>query len=253
MKFKLKTNNNEKLNEAYQLAVKYVDEINKKDVIGIAFLGAIVRGYYDNDSDIDITIFRKKYRQKITSDTFDYHGYQLHIFDVDYKNELAIKWEMGKRWAYSTSQVYWEKSNLITSLIENKTSISESEKKWFLMSGITLSEWYINRLTDLWIRRGDIENAHYQFSEGLTHFFNALFALNNELVPDYKWRIFCSKQLETLPPNYSEDISNIQIVHSITVEEIERRKKVFFNMWNSILPKIEDKLGMKYEEFKDKV
>ena len=111
----------------------------------------------------------------------------------------------------------------------------------------------INRLTDLWIRRGDIENAHYQFSEGLTHFFNALFALNNELVPDYKWRIFCSKQLDTLPPNYSEDINNIQLVHSITEEEIERRKKVFFNMWSTILPKIEDKLGMKYEEFKDKV
>ena len=141
MKFKLKTNNNDKLNEAYQLAVKYVNEINKKDVIGIAFLGAIVRGYYDNDSDIDITIFRKKYRQKITSETFTYHGYQLHIFEVDYKNELVSKWEMGKRWAYSSSQVYWEKSNLITRLIENKTTISEDEKKWLLMSGITLSEW----------------------------------------------------------------------------------------------------------------
>ena len=160
---------------------------------------------------------------------------------------------MGKRWAYSTSQVYWEKNSLITKLIKNKTALSEDEKKWLLMSGIALSEWYINKLTDLWIRRGDIDNAHHQFNEGLTHFFNALFALNNELVPDYKWRIFCSKQLDILPPNYSEDICNIQIVHSITVEEIERRKKAFMNMWNAILPKVEDELGLKFDEFKDKV
>jgi predicted nucleotidyltransferase len=253
MNFIIPTSNDSQLNAARKLAEKYINELSKENIVGVAFLGAIVRGYYDDDSDIDITVFRNKYEPLITSNTFDYDNFKLHIFEVDYNNELSSKWEMGKRWAYSSSEVHYDNNNLVKNLIKQKVPLGIEEKKWLVMSGITLAEWYFNRLTDLWIRRGDIENAHYQINEGLNHFFNVLFAINNELVPDHKWRIYCSKKLNILPNSYFQEINNIQIVQSMNMEELKRRKNAFSIMWNELLPIVEEYLGMKYIEFKDTV
>jgi hypothetical protein len=116
------------------------------------------------------------------------------------------------------------------------------------MSGLTLSEWYINRLTQLWLERGNIISAHHMFEQGLVYFFDMLFGLNNELVPDMKWRYYCVEQLEHLPPGFQERIKETMILHTFTMEELERRKRVFMGIWREMQPIIEEEVQMTLEE-----
>lgn len=60
------------------------------------------------------------------------------------------------------------------------------ERRWLMMSVLTLSEWYINRLTRLRIGRGSLLSAHNMVNEGSNQFPAMLFSLNNELIADHK-------------------------------------------------------------------
>jgi hypothetical protein len=116
------------------------------------------------------------------------------------------------------------------------------------MSGFCLSEWYINRLTQLWVERGNIISAHHMFDQGIIYFFDMLFGLNNELVPDMKWRYYCVDQLEKLPRKYQERIKETMTLHAFTIEELERRKSVFMEMWREMQPIIEEEVHMTFDE-----
>ena len=100
-----------------------------------------------------------------------------------------------------------------------------------LMSGLVLSEWYINRLTSLWVERGNIISAQHMFNQGLDYFFEMLFAINDQLVADMKWRYYCVERLTRLPTHFRESIQEIMLLSAFTVEEIERRKRVFMEIW----------------------
>jgi hypothetical protein len=103
-------------------------------------------------------------------------------------------------------------------------------------------------LTHLWIERGNIVSAHQMFDQGLTYFFDMLFGLNDELVADMKWRYFCVEQLERLPHNFQERIKDIMILHSISMEELERRQNTFMYMWAEMKPVIEEEVQMTFDE-----
>ena len=122
------------------------------------------------------------------------------------------------------------------------------EKKWLMISGLNLSEWYINRLTQLWVERGNIVSAHHMFDQGLIYFFDMLFGLNNELILDMKWRYYCAEKLERLPHNFQEQIKETIMLHSFSLEELERRKNAFMDMWEEMKPIIEEEVQMSYSE-----
>ena len=121
------------------------------------------------------------------------------------------------------------------------------------MSGLALSEWYVNTLTHLWVERGNIISAHHMFSQGLNYFFDMLFAMNNQLVPDMKWRYYCVERLERLPPNFHERIKEVMLLNAFTIEEIERRQESFMEMWQHMVPLVEQEVNMPYDQFKDLV
>ena len=133
-------------------------------------------------------------------------------------------------------------------LLKDKVPLKPEEKRWLMMSGLTLSEWYINRLTQLWLERGNIVSAHHMFDQGLIYFFDMLFGLNNELVADMKWRYYCVEQLEQLPHNFKERFKDIMILNSFTKEELDRRKVAFMKMWREMQPAIEGEVQLTFEE-----
>jgi hypothetical protein len=116
------------------------------------------------------------------------------------------------------------------------------------MSGCTLSEWYVNRLTDLWVARGNLISAQHMFFQGLNYFFDTLFALNDELVADMKWRYYCVEKLRRLPANFQERIQETMLLQAFSIEELERRKSSFMEMWREMLPIIEQEVGLPYDE-----
>jgi hypothetical protein len=237
------------LDKATRIAIEFAQPYIRDEIVGIVFLGAIVRGYFDHSADIDIAIFKKQSSQiSIPGQFLKVDGFEIHCHLADYESELTASWNMAKRWAYSHRQIYFDPDSRISRLLEEKVPLKPEEKKWLLMSGCCLSEWYINRLSLSWVERGNLTSAQYMFNEGLNYFFNMLFALNNQVVADIKWRYYCAERLTLLPSNFQERIKETMILNSFSVEEIERRRAAFMEMWQEMLPMVENEVQMSYDE-----
>lgn len=237
------------LEKATQAARKFVQQYIREDVIGIVFLGAIARGYFDHSADIDIALFKKQASEISLPNKFlKIDEFEVQIWLSDYESELTLPWDMSRRWTYARRQIYLDPSGKITHLLQEKVPLKAEEKKRLMMSGLTLSEWYINRLTRLWVERGNLVSAHHMFDQGLNYFFEMLFGLNDELVADMKWRYYCVEKLARLPGHFQERIKDTMLIHSFSLEELARRREAFMEMWQEMKPVIEAEVQMSFDE-----
>jgi hypothetical protein len=235
--------------KATRVAKEFAQQFIRDDMVGIVFLGAIVRGYFDHSADIDIAFFKKQGSEiPLTKKFYKIEDLEVQCWLSDYESELTNPWDMAKRWTYSQGQIYFDPWGKISQLLKEKVPMKPEEKKWLMMSGLTLSEWYVNRLTHLWVERGNIISAHHIIDQGLNYFFDMLFGLNNELVADMKWRYYCVEQLERLPLKFQDNIKNTMVLHSFSIEELERRKAVFMEMWQEMKPIVEKEVQMTFDE-----
>jgi hypothetical protein len=238
------------LEKATRIAATFAQHYIREGVVGVVFLGGIARGYFDQHADIDIAIFKRSGAEIPPTPMYQHvEGIEIQCFLEDYETQITASWEMAKRWAYTSRKIFYDPGGLIAQLIEEKVPLKPAERKELMMRGMALSEWYINRLTQLWIDRGNLIGAYDMFAEGLPFLFEALFALNNQLVPAVKWRYYCAEQLAVLPPKFREQFQQVLLVKSISVEEIDRRKQAFMEMWQAILPPVEQELHLPYAEF----
>jgi hypothetical protein len=247
--FSIRSSDPALLEKATRVAHEFAGQYTRDGIVGIAFLGAIARGYFDASADIDIAVFREKGSDISTpGQYFMREGLEIDCYLLDYESELAAAWDMPKRWTYSQAQVHYDPHGRIARLLAEKVRLRPEEKKELLMSGLTLSEWYINELTGLWVQRGDMVSAQHMFFQGVNYFFDMLFGLNEQLVADMKWRYYCVEKLKRLPSRFQERIQAIMLLRAFTVEELERRKAAFMEMWREMLPVIEAEVGMSFEE-----
>jgi hypothetical protein len=237
------------LEKATRIAQAFVADYMTDDIVGIVLLGAIPRGYFDRSADIDIGLFKKQGSDIPLRDKFyQVDGIEVQVWLSDYESEITAAWDMPRRWTYAHGQIVYDPQGKIAALLEEKVPLRAEEKKWLMMSGLTLSEWYINRLTQLWVERGNLVSAQHMFSQGIQYFFDMLFGLNDELVPDMKWRYYCAEQLQRLPDNFQERIKEIMRLGSFTTDELERRRNAFMQMCEEMKPAVEEEVQMTFDE-----
>ncbi len=239
-----------KLDEATNIAENFAKRFKRKGIVGIVFLGAIARGYFDKFSDIDISIFRRKQaRIKAKEEEIVYKGFLIDYAISTYEEQLEEDWNMGARWAFSRAKIFYDPEEKIKNLLNKKVPLKAEEKRWLMIEGMTQSEWYCNMGSKLWIYRSDILSAHYSINNALDELLKALFALNNELIPSEKWKIYFSQNLRWLPKKFSKSLKEIILVKDFSIEELRRRRKALNYLWRQILPKAEKEIGMKFNEF----
>jgi hypothetical protein len=254
MDLQIESSNSELLEGAIATARQIAANYRSADVAGVGFLGAVVRGYFDEDADIDIAIFTRHDLADRSPPMYQtINGFQIHSWVADIAEEAQQPWPMTKRWAYSECQVYYDPDGSVADLLGEKVPLDAKEREWMLISGAALSEWYINRLAALWVKRGSLLSAHSMFDEGLSHFYNMLFALNGQLVPAHKWRIHYARRLPLLPERFAESIERTLIARDLGADELQRRVQAFMAMWTELLPRVEGVVGKTYDEFKDTV
>ncbi len=242
------------LMQATRVAEEFSRQYVRDDIVGIVFLGAIARGYFDHAADIDIALFKHKDATvPFPSNFLKVQNFELHIHREDYDPGIQPFWDMSKRWTYSQNRVYYDPNGLISQLIKEQIDLKPDERKWLLMSGLALSDWYINSLSHLWIERGNMVSAHHMVDQGLNYFFELLFAINNELVADMKWRYYCVEKLPALPQNFHDRIKDVMLFNAFTVEEIDRRQQAFMELWQQMVPQVELQVNMPYAEIKNLV
>ncbi len=252
--FSIQSNDPALLEKATRVAKEFVQPYLRDDIVGIVFLGAITRGYFDRSADIDIAIFKKREARISLPDKFSkVEDLEVQCWMSDYEDELAAPWDMARRWTYSQGRIYHDPEGKIARLLQDKVPLTPEESRWLLMSGFVLSEWYVNRLTRMWVERGNIISAHHMFDQGLIYFFDMLFGMNHQLVADMKWRYYCVEKLEKLPEKFSGRIREIMTVHALTLEELDRRKAAFMGMWQEVQPAVEKELGLTFDEMLEMV
>lgn len=248
-KFSIQSSDPALLEKALEIAQKFVEPYLNDEMVGIVFLGAIARGYFDRSADIDIAFIKKQAAEfSLTNKFLQVEGVEVHVWLSDYEEELMTPWDMSKRWTFSQGWIYYDPAGDVAKLLANKVPLKPEERKWLMMSGLTLSEWYINRLTDLWVERGSLVSAHHMFDQGINYFFDMLFGLNSQLVPDMKWRYYCVEQLERIPVSFQQSLKETMTVHAFSEEELHRRKLAFMEMWERMKPEIEQEVGLSYQE-----
>ncbi len=249
-KFAIPSNDPARLEQARRVAEEFVQPYVRDEIVGIVFLGAIVRGYFDRHADIDIAIFAAD-DARIPPPAFysEVEGLEVQCFWSAYGTAVEETWNTGRRWAFIFRRIYHDPRGLTAQLLQDKVPLKPEEKRWLLMSGMALSEWYVNSLTQLWIDRGNLMSAHDMFGIGLDRFFEALFAVNDELVPADKWRYYCAEQLPWLPSRFRERMQDVMLVKALSLEEIERRKQAFMPLWQEVLPLVEKELQIPFKEF----
>ena len=130
------------LEHARRVARNFVQKYAVDGMVGIVFLGAIARGYYDTSADIDIAFFKKHTADLTMPVTFQkFEGFEIHSHVEDYESAIQMPWDMAKRWSYSQGQIHYDQEGLIARLLQEKVPLRPEEKKWMLMSGLVLSEW----------------------------------------------------------------------------------------------------------------
>jgi predicted nucleotidyltransferase len=227
-------------------------------VVGIIFIGGLVRGFADKYSDVDIIVLlrerdeslRKAIRrvgldeQKRSGIDIDL---EVHIFE-DFKKR---EWNEMLRWDFSRAEIVFDHHGEIRRLVREKMNVPESFWiKRIVIDGEHL-KWYccptqegIGSIVDLWIDRGDLVSAHYCLSHAFDLLIRIIFALNREILPAPKWRIFYSFKLKWLPKDYKTLLEEVVTVKTLSTGDLRRRLKALQIMWAETLFRLKEENGL---------
>ncbi|MCC6065953.1 MAG: nucleotidyltransferase domain-containing protein [Thermofilum sp.] len=215
-----------RLAEARAVAEEFASRFRRRGVVGVVFLGALARGYFDEYSDIDIVVFKRRgVRLGVPREReLEYKGFLVDYEVRDYEDELRRPWSMEERWAFSHAVVHYDPEGRVARLLKRKVPLREGERRRLLRESLRWAAWYGWDFADSWVRRGDLANAHHCVTVALELLVKALFLLNGQLVPPDKWLLHEAAKLGKLPPNFAQIVREALLTRDFTAEELERRK-----------------------------
>lgn len=195
-------------------------------MVGVVFVGALARGYFDEHSDIDIVVFKERgARLGVPREReFEYKGFLIDYEVRVYEEELRRPWSLEERWAFSKAIIYYDPRGLVAKLLRRKVPMGVRERRRLLVESLRQAHWHLLDYAPSWVDRGDPVSAHHCVTAALVHLARALFALNGELPPPDKWLFNVAPKLGKLPPRFPELAREALLVRDFTAEELERRR-----------------------------
>lgn len=203
------------------IADGFCEEILKDSrVEGVMYLGGLARGYADEFSDIDISVFSNEPLKDLRlGERFTPEGFDLEIFNVAI-NEGFEKWPAIQKEAYEEGIIASDKNGKVRGFLDKALRFENDYRTKRALELIFDMAWhgwvytpYKNRdikgyrwilPEDLWFRRSNVQNAFYVAQKCVGDFIELLFAANNKWTPDFKWRFVKLFNLSRLPENAKE-------------------------------------------------
>ncbi len=235
--------------------------VSYRKVMGIVYSGALVRGFADKYSDVDITVFLSEndevLRKELNDKVEDIHkrvGTDIDFVVYVFSDFSRRKWNETDRWDFSNADIVYDPTGQMRKFINEKLRVKES----FWLKRIVIAaqhlRWYccplkgeMGTMAETWISRGNLASAHNCVTYGLDTIFAIVFALNKEFLPPVKWRIFDSYRLKWQPERYCESIEEILTIRSLSESDFSRRVFALRALWQRILPKIIKETGLDAE------
>jgi len=258
---KLKGEN--RIEEFRQTAKNLASKIaSYEGVVGIVFIGGLVRGFADRFSDLDITVFidrkdedlkRRIYNVGLSEGKASGIDVDLEIhFIEDFKR---YRLNEADRWEFSRAKIFFDPKGEVERMFREKLRVSESFWiKRIVVCGEYL-KWYccppkedVGTVAETWIERGDLLAAHYCLNYAIELLIRIVYALNKEFLPAPKWRLYHSYSLKWLPKGYKRLIKEAMKNEEISIKDFERRLLAIRALWREIMPKIEKETGLTTEK-----
>ena len=232
----LKTKDRNK--EYSEIAKKYSKKISEYDgVIGVTIGGGIGRGHSDEFSDIDIFIFldSKTYRKwkmksPIPEGDHHYEDYWIETEFFDYEEEKERVWGIEERWERKHHIILFDKNSKIKNLYKKKLIFGEKEKKKIYEHLSDKTGWYIAELPNVWIKRGNIPQAHYVMNTGIDWIIEYIFLQNNYFTPWAKWKLYYAFLMDKLPKDFRKNILEAMKIKDYTKKDVLRRQKILIKI-----------------------
>jgi predicted nucleotidyltransferase len=229
-----------------------------EEVAGIAFHGALTRGFADEFSDIDVMVFLSKKNTWLRK-----HIYEMGIeeerrsgtsmdLEVHFLEEfMKWKWGEAEKRDLSKAKIVYDSKGEISKVFNQKLRV---HKDFWLRRIVICGEylkWYccppredVGTMAEVWVKRGDLISAHYCLNYGVYLLVRVIFALNKEFLPAPKWRMFYSYRLKWLPEDYVKLLKEAIKIKNLSAKEAHRRLKAIRRIWCLVLPKIEEETGL---------
>ena len=246
-----------------QVAEKLVSRICAcQGVCGILYHGGLVRGFADRFSDLDITVFSdgddeglQRAIRIIEREEEKRSGLETDLMIHDLKDSLKRIWSEIERREFSKAKIVFDPEGQIEELLSEKLSVSQDFWVNRIATLTACLKWYccpseegVGTITEVWVERGNLVAAHHCVSYGLEVIFEMMFALNREFFPSVKWRLFDSYGLRWLPKDYRHLVQEIMLMKSFSKGDLDRRLNAVRQLWNGILPKVEEETRMTLKE-----
>jgi len=227
-------------------------------VVGIAFLGGLVRGFADKFSDVDIVVLLATRNQPLRKQLYALNSAMQKRFKTDIDLEVHFledfkkqEWDEIDRWEFSKAEIVYDPKGVAREVLDGKLKLPKDFWRERVVECAEYLKWYccppradVGTVAESWLERGDLLSAHYCLNYAVEMIVSIIFALNKEHLPAPKWRLFDSYHLKWQPRNHKKLISEAMKIKSFSVDDFNRRLIAIRKMWRDIVPKIEDKTGL---------
>ncbi len=229
-----------------------IDEFRKKlerilpilegvdDLVGITLDGGMARGFVDELSQIDVTLFlgRDGFRRleegrfPISTGITGMEGQLCDIKAVDFEHEMNRGWAPMELWNLSNAEILHDPEDKIRKLREEKLEggpeLATAERKMFS------SWWYFKLAGDIWIQRGDPVQGSMMMNKAVIDLTKALFIANGEYVPHEKWLINLSYSLAWKPERWEVRLKSSLHPGEFEGGDLEKSQQEIEGLWEEV-------------------
>ncbi len=207
-------------------------------VVGIALGGGMARGFVDELSEIDLTLYLTPEAYAawmaggapIPTGIAVLDGMLYDIRAVSLAEETARTWSMTDQWDYSYAQILHDPQGALARMKAEKLLPVDSD----LASGPLFAAWWHYELAGkIWIRRGDALQGHLVLNNALAEVVRALFLANREYVPHDKWLVHLSRTLDWTPPHWETRLAQAMTA-APALASVQMRQAAIAGLWNDI-------------------
>jgi len=255
MKLLTELEGNNQIKTFSRIAQRLASKISShRGVIGIAFLGGLVRGFADRFSDVDIVVLLAGRNQALRKQFYDMSSTMQRRSGIDIDMEVHFledfkkhRWGEMDRWEFSKAKIVYDPEGTVKEVFKEKLRLPPS---FWIRRVVEYAEhlkWYccpprddVGTVAESWVERGDLISAHYCLNYAVDLIVGLIFALNKEHLPAPKWRLFYSYHLKWQPNRYQERIKDAIKIESFSREDFNRRLKAVRRIWDGIAPRIRD-------------
>lgn len=256
---KAKLHGENRIREFREVAKELTSKLSScEGVVGIAFIGGLVRGFADKYSDLDIVVLVSGKDEQLRKKLYKFSSYAASQFGLDVDMEAhdaedfrRRAWDEIDRWEFSKVKIVFDPHGVFGKILEEKLHMPRDHWTRRIAVLAEYLKWYccppketVGTIAESWVSRGDLLSAHYCLNYSVDLLLKIIFALNREHLPAPKWRLFYSYNLEWLPENYRKLIKDTMKTSELSTEEFNLRLKVIRKLWHSILPKVEAETGL---------